>query len=121
MSLNDQPHATRKLPLIAASVLFSIHTLLIFTLAAFIFVGLRDGYGESVQLWGLAAVLDLPVLPLLAFAERLTRPFLEPMGDIVWWVYPTLLHVLIGGLAWSLAGWGIGWVVRGLIVSAAAA
>ncbi len=96
----------RRLPLI----FFLVHAGAILALAVCIYASLRAGYQEWVQLWTLAVVLDLPVVPLLSIAEASARPVLEHRGRVVWWVvYPTLAHILIGGFAWSLLGWVIAW------------
>jgi hypothetical protein len=94
----------RRLPLI----LFIAHSALILALGACIYASLRAGYQESVQLWGLAAMVDLPVVPALAALETFARPLLESNGELVWWVlYPSTVHIVLGGLLWAFAGWGI--------------
>jgi hypothetical protein len=97
----------KKLPLI----LLLIHTAIIIAIATCVYWSLRSGYPESVQLWSLAMILDLPMQPFLAMSESVLRPFLEPHGDFIWWaLYPAIAHGLFGGLLWMLVGWGITWL-----------
>jgi hypothetical protein len=96
-----------KLPLI----LLAVHTLLILGIALLIGDGLRNGYQESVNIWGLAVMLDLPAVPFLGAAESMYAPAFK--NEMVRWVlFPAISHVFIGGLLWYGAGWGINRLVR---------
>jgi hypothetical protein len=91
----------RRLPLI----LVLVHSAVVLLVAGGVYALLARGYHEAVQLWALAAIVDLPAVALVAVIERWAQAWLDGAGEVARWVwFPAATHLLVGGLWWWLVG-----------------
>jgi hypothetical protein len=93
----------RRLPVI----LLAVHSALVVLMAAAIYGFVQAGCLEAVQLWAPLALVDLPMTPILAFADPYIRSYVAT-GTIAEWVYlPAIEFLFAGGVMWYLVGWAI--------------
>jgi hypothetical protein len=91
----------RRLPLI----LLTAHSTLVIGIATAVFLSLRAGSREAIQLWGLATFVDLPITPVLFWLESWTPVATSNESIARWVVVPAVEYLILGGAWWFAVGW----------------